>query len=301
MPIIAYQSLNANSSTSHGLASMSFQRFTRDANAHATGGGHQALVLPHEPTNLQDAYHGPAHLRPVESLTGGQPASAFGAQVSLAYQNFYRAIGAMPDLMVVGEFDASHPDFSGMLGGSGMTVTAHPARKACQSFSAISQNAVASNIGFLGGGEGYVAYSVGDLVVVFVHVPNRIATSAHETQQFYLNIAHSLGARGKYIDLIIGDTNQPRFNFSAEVLNLAFGTTAYVNASSQSGISKFDNWNVTEGGTNSVGTKMYDVAVYRSDIDQLTGGPIYISQSSGAVTVTDHCGLAVGIARKSGG
>jgi hypothetical protein len=298
MPTIAYQSFNANSSSAHGLASIANQGFTRDTNAHATGKGHQALVLPHNPQNLQDAYEGPAHLRPIETLAGPQSVGAFGAQVSLAFQNFFRAIGAMPDIMVVGEFDASDPDYGNLLGGSNITITPHPAKKACQSFTAISQNPVASNIGAIRQGEGYVAYSVGAMTVVFVHVPNKVAAKAPDTQQFYRNVAQSLGERGKSIDLFIGDTNQPSFGFSAQALNAAFNTSAYVNASGQSGIDKFDNWNVQEGGTNSTGTKMYDIAVYRSDLVRLVAGPVYISQSSGATTVTDHCGLAVRIERK---
>jgi hypothetical protein len=298
MPTIAYQSFNANSSSTHGLASIAYQGFTRDTNAHATGHGHQALVLPHNPQNLQDAYEGPAHLRPIEALTGPQSVNAFGAQVSLAYQNFYRAIGAMPDIMVVGEFDASDPEFGNLLGGSNVTVTPHPAKKACQSFTAISQNPVASGISPIKQGEGFVAYSVGTMVVVFVHVPNKVAAKAPDTQQFYRNIAQALGEKGKSIALFIGDTNQPSSGYSAQALNAAFGTDAYVNASGKSGIGKVDNWNVQEGGTNSTGTKMYDIAVYRSDLVNLVAGPVYISQSSGATTVTDHCGLAVRIDRR---
>jgi hypothetical protein len=207
----------------------------------------------------------------------------------------------MPDIMVVGEFDASDPDFGNLLGGSNITVTPHPAKKACQSFTAISQNRVAANIRPLTQGEGYVAYAVGTMVVVFVHVPNKVAAKSADAQQFYRNIAHALGEKGKVIDLFIGDTNQPSFGFSAQALNMAFGTDAYVNASGKSGITKFDNWNVQEGGTNSVGTKMYDIAVYRSDMVDLLAGPAYISQSSAAVTVTDHCGLALRIERKRGG
>jgi len=298
MPTIAYQSFNSNSSATHGLASMAYQGFTRDTNAHVTGHGHQALVLPHNPHNLQDAYEGPAHLRPIETLTGPQSANAFGAQISLAYQNFYRAIGSMPDIMVVGEFDASDPDFGNLVGSANMTVTPHPAKKACQSFTAISQNRIAAKISPIRQGEGYVAYSVGDMTVVFVHVPNKVAAKAGDAQQFYRNVAQALGERGRTIDLFIGDTNQPSFGFSAQALNAAFDTGAYTNASGQSGIEKFDNWNVSEGGTNSTGTKMYDIAVYRSDVNKLTAGPVYISQSAGATTVTDHCGLAVRIERK---
>ncbi len=298
MPTIAYQSFNANASSTHGLASISNQTFTKNTNAHATARGDQALVLPHNASDLTSPVHGPAHLRPVENPSGPPTMTTFGAQISLAFQNFYRSLGAMPDIMVVGELDTSHPDFTGMVAGPGISSTAHPAKKACQSFTAISQNAVASGISVLQNGEGYVAYAVGKLTAVFVHVPNRIATNASETVKFYLNIAGSLGGNSKIIDLIIGDTNQPSFNFSAQVLNQAFGTNAYVNASSQADIVRFDSWNVPAGGTNSVGTKVYDIAVYRSDINILRQGPVYISQSSGAVTVTDHCGLAVTIDRK---
>ena len=52
-------------------------------------------------------------------------------------------------------------------------------------------------------------------------------------------------------------------------------------------------------GFNSVATKMYDIAVYRSDTVVLKQATAYLSQSSGGVTVTDHCGLAVEIERKS--
>jgi hypothetical protein len=301
MPTIAYQSFNANASTTHGLASIANQRFTRDTNAHVTGQGHQALVLPHNAGDLATPIHGPAHLRPIERLEGQHSAPVFGTQVSLAFQNFYRALGAMPDIMVLGELDTSHPDFASMMGGTGMSVAAHASRKACQSFTVVSQTDIASGVKFLDAGEGYVVYTVGGMIVVFVHVPNRIATSAVETKQFYLNIAQAVCTGGRQIDVVIGDTNQPGFNFSEQVLNNAFGTNAYRNASSQAGAAKFDNWNVEEKGTNSTGTKMYDVAIYRSDLNEVTGGPIYLSQSSGAVTVTDHCGVALTIKRKGAG
>jgi hypothetical protein len=301
MPTIAYQSFNANSSSTHGLDSIAKQRFTKDTNSYVTSQGHQALVLPSDPGNLTAPLEGPAELKPIELLVDKQTVGTFGTHISLAYQNFYRALQSMPDIMVIGELDTSHADFSSMIGGTDTSLTAHPSKKACQSFTAISQTQVASCLTFLKSGEGFVVYAVGDLTVVFVHVPNRIATSSSETQQFYYNIAHSLAAKSKQIDLIIGDTNQPRFNFSAEVLNIAFGTKAYINASSTASIVKYDNWQVEEKGTNSTGTKMYDVAVYRSDVNDVKAGPVYISQSSGGITVTDHCGVGLTIERKKTG
>jgi hypothetical protein len=107
--------------------------------------------------------------------------------------------------------------------------------------------------------------------------------------------------KGKMIDLVIGDTNQGSFNFTASVLNVAFGTNAYKNATAGASVNKIDNFNVVEKGTNSNATKMYDVAVYRSDMVALKQPTAYLSQSSGAVTVTDHCGLGVYIERKKSG
>ncbi len=77
------------------------------------------------------------------------------------------------------------------------------------------------------------------------------------------------------------------------MLNAAFLTKTYKNASSTGQIEKIDNHNVTERGTNSTGTKMYDVCLYRSDLVRLLAGPFYLSQSTGAVTVTDHCGVGM--------
>jgi hypothetical protein len=298
MPLIAYQSFNANSSSNHGLAATSLQRFTRETNAYVTKQGHQALVLPSDSGNLGTAIEGPAHLKPIEVLGSSQTINVFGTQISLLWQNFYREFGAMPDIMVCGEMDTSHPDFTGMVSDPNVTLEPIPAKKACQSFTAISQTPIASQIEFLTSGEGFAAYSVAGLIVVFVHVPNRIATSRNETQDFYLKIAHTLQVNHKIIDLVIGDTNQASFNFTAESLNLAFRTNAYKNATPAARVTKIDNFNVVENGTNSTGTKMYDVAVYRSDMVDLKNPTAYLSQSSGAVTVTDHCGLGVFIERK---
>jgi hypothetical protein len=207
----------------------------------------------------------------------------------------------MPDIMVCGEMDTSHPDFTGMVSDPNVTIKPIPAPKACQSFTAISQTPIASQIEFLTSGEGFAAYSVAGLTVVFVHVPNRLATSRTGTEEFYRNIAQTLLVNHRNIDLVIGDTNQGSFNFTAEVLDQAFGINVYKNATASSKVKKIDNYNVFENGTNSTGTKMYDVAVYRSDVVDLKSPVVYLSQSSGAVTVTDHCGLGVFIERKKTG
>lgn len=300
MPIIAYQSFNANASKTHGLTQTSGQRFTKDTNRYVTGQGHQALVLPSNPGNLTAPIYGPAHLVPIETLDSSQQTTTvFGSHIALAWQNFYRQFGGMPDVMVFGELDARHSDFSGMWSDKNVNVTAFPQTRACQSFSSISQTALASQIVTVGSGEGFVVMSVAGFIVVFVHVPNRIATKSDETKAFYKDIAQTLGQHGIMIHLVIGDTNQSSPGYTAEVLNAAFQTTAYKNAGS-GGVKAVDNWNVTSGGTNSNATKMYDVAVYRSDVVEMKK-LAYLSQSSGGVTVTDHCGLAVQIEGKKQG
>ena len=296
MPVIAYQSFNANSSKNHGLSALTLQRFTKETNKYVTAKGDQALVLPSDPMDISTPIEGPAQLKPIEPLVDAQPLNVFGSQIALLWQNFYRQFGSMPDIMVCGEMDSSNSDFSAVVTDSKVTLTPHPAKMACQSFTAISQSTVTSQ--FIKAGEGFVLYTVGNLVVCFVHVPNKIATSKHAVEKFYFEIAHYVGAHGAVIHVVLGDTNQPSFNFTAACLNIAFGTNAYVNASNGSSVEKIDNWNVTEKGTNSTGTKMYDIAVYRSDIVSLKKGTAYVSQSSSSVTITDHCGLGLDVELK---
>lgn len=298
MPIIAYQSFNANSSSNHGLAATSLQRFTQDTNQRVTQEGHQALVLPTVPTEggITAPVYGPAHLRPIESLGPLQPVSVFGAQIALLWQNFYRAFGLMPDIMVCGEMDMSHPDFTRLVIDERVRIENFPSAKACQSFTAISQSPLGAKA--VMNGEGFVVYLISGLVVVFVHVPNRIARDFDLTKKFYWDIAQAIKSHGGIIHLVIGDTNQSSFGFTAEVLNATFETRAYKNASDSAQLSKIDNYNVIEHGSNSSGSKMYDVCVFRTDLVRLESGPVYLSQSSGAVTVTDHCGLGVHVAAK---
>ena len=299
MPLIAYQSLNANSSKTPGLSSISMQRFTKDTNARVTKLKHEALVLPHDTQDLATPIQGPANkVRIAELTSSSHTYGVFGSQIALTWQNFHRQFTAMPDIMVIGELDMSNPELVNMVSGKGVVVKSFVAKKACQSFTAISQGPRASQIEFLQSGTGYVGYSVGGLVVVFVHVPNVIAKSKNETEVFYFRVAHELNVNGNIIDLVIGDTNQSSFNFTADALNIAFKTKVYRNATATPSVSPIDNWNVTQGGTNSVATKMFDIAVYRSDLVELKQAAAYVSQSSGGVTVTDHCGLAVEIERK---
>jgi hypothetical protein len=248
--------------------------------------------------DISTPIEGPAELKPIEVLVDKQPLIVFGSQIALLWQNFYRVFGEMPDIMVCGEMDSSNSDFSSVVTDSKVTLTPHPAKMACQSFTAISQSTVASKLLCIKAGEGFVLYLVDNLVVCFVHVPNKIATSKTAVQQFYFDIATHVKLLGAVIHVVLGDTNQPSFNFTASCLNVAFKTEAYVNANNGSNVVKIDNWNVTEKGTNSTGTKMYDIAVYRSDAVELKKETAYVSQSSSSVTITDHCGLGLNVVKK---
>ena len=71
-----------------------------------------------------------------------------------------------------------------------------------------------------------------------------------------------------------------------------------MNANNGSNVVKIDNC-FTAMGTNSTGTKMSDIAVYRSDAVELKKETAYVSQSSSSVTITDHCGLGLNVVKKS--
>jgi hypothetical protein len=296
MPVIAYQSFNANSSNTHGLASMWQQPLTRATANRVTGAGHQALVLPSLDNEFTLPVEGPAHLRPIQALVGPPTQVAFGNQIALIYQNIYRAIGTMPDLLVCGELDVSNADFAALRQNSGLHASVTGNAKACQCFTAFAQAGVAAQIQLLAEGLGFVIYSIAGLSVLFVHVPNAIATDALKVRDFYAQLNNHLVTIGRGpIDLVIGDTNQSSSNFTQNALSQGFA-----NAHANTAVSPFDNWQVTQGGTNSAGTKMFDVAVYNTTTINLEAGPVYLSQSSGGVTVTDHCGLAVKVSRKQG-
>jgi hypothetical protein len=296
MPIVAYQSFNANVSTTHDFNSMKFQRFTKDTNAHMTGQGNDVLEYPTNRAILDVPIEGPAYKRPISRLESDQhTVGVFGSHICQMWQHFVRQFGRMPDLMVIGEMDSSHQDFKTMVSGDNLRFDAFPNAKACQSFSAICQNPEGGRVTAVAAGVGYVVYSVADLNMVFVHVPNEIATNQPAMQKFYSQIANELTRGGKVIHVVLGDTNQQRPNFTADVLNAAFGVTTYQTAALSA--SPVDVYQGVAGGTNSNASKMYDVAVYRSDVLELKK-IAYISQSATSVTVTDHAGLGIHVERK---
>jgi hypothetical protein len=293
MPIIAYQSFNANSSSNHSTQAVSFQRFTKDTNANTKKRKHDILEYPQDPTDLATPIEGPAFKHEVPFLTKDMhTTNVFGNHISQTWQHFVREFGAMPNIMVIGELDSSHTDFNKIVGGSNVNLESFSQTKACQSFTAISQSDTGSQIKLVASDIGYVAYSVFDLNVVFVHVPNAIATDKGKMQVFYKQVSQKIKMGGDVIHLVLGDTNQKTLSFTADVLNSCFGVTAYQTAASQASL--IDTYPLLTTGTNSTGKEMYDVAVYRSDLLDLEKA-VYISQSPTGVTVTDHCGLGVSV------
>jgi hypothetical protein len=295
MPIIAYQSFNSNASTTHDLDSLTFQYFTKLANRNAIREDHQALVLPSDPNNLTVPIEGPANLMDIEPLTDDQPVVAFGGQISLICQNLARSLGATPDILVLGEMDSSGPEFVKISKDPSVLYQQSVNEKACQSFTAIIPIQNQTKISRICFGEGYVVYKVFDLNVIFVHVPNAIAKSTTDATNFYRKIIQTAMGKGGVIHLVIGDTNQASIDFTPKCLNAVDSLGKYVNSAGSGKIEVVDSYESSIFGTNSTGTQMYDVAVYRSSVVKLLGGPSYLSQSSTGTTVTDHCGLGVNI------
>jgi hypothetical protein len=352
VPIIAYQSFNANSSHDHGLKALSHQTFTQAANAHMAQHQHQALVLPHDPNNMTKIYYGPAEKKtPVDLKTFqtqntdyfmsyveqfrqeydiDKPASeiikdpfvmqkmqeymisqtvgVFGGQISAVWANFARTLNAVPDVMVCGEIDASHPDLADAFSDPSITVKVASAQKACQCFSVVSQTALASKIMHISEDVGYVACRISDINVLFVHVPNAMCKKREEMEQWYFKIANNFKSNGQTLDLVIGDTNQGSSDFTRQVLDAAFNVP-YQNAlGSDKQISKIDSViasstgtgnvynNVVESGTNAGGTAMFDVAVFNSQTIKCNK-LVYVSQAATGVTITDHSGLGVDVER----
>ncbi len=291
--IIAYQSFNANSSSTHSFSSMSDQRFTKSTNSNAMDWEEEILQYPTDRHNLNSPIEGPANKLPINKYKNSQHnVGIFGDHLSQVYQHFQRALGGMPDIMVIGEMDSSHQDFNMMVSGSNLTLNSFPNKKACQSFSATWQG---NHVKQLTAGVGYVVFSVNGFNIVFVHVPNEFATNEEKMINFYFGIAKDVNISGNIIHAVLGDTNQRRTNFTAEVLNYAFGVKTYATASDTAVL--VDTFPPRETGTNSNGKLMYDVAVYRSDLLELKN-VAYISQSSTTFTVTDHCGLGIHVEAK---
>ncbi|QZH74181.1 MAG: hypothetical protein JY451_10580 [Erythrobacter sp.] len=298
MPIIAYQSFNSNASTTHSLGSATAQHFTKLANTHATGLGQMVDVAPYATDTLGEPVQGPVHRRPVgvHDDNNFRTAQPLGGHVATLWQNVYRAMGAMPDIMVCGEIDASHPELSSFVSGSDFSLVPFSDVMHCQSFTAIVPSANSGMLKFLGQGTGWVAYAVGRVVTLFVHVPNSFCNDASDLADWYSDINQRiLREQQLRIDMVIGDTNQSTLGRTSSALG-AKTCSFFANAMNGSSFVPFDGAGATFGGTNSTQSQMFDVAVYNEQFVRVEKGPIYLSPSGTGLTVTDHCGLAVKVA-----
>lgn len=307
MAIFFYQSVNSNSSHSQGIAASNSQRFT--VQTHNNQAANQAawrLSLPvasgGDPVR---PVHGPAQLVASEAqgyMRGGahtdqQFKSMLEAKVRESHQHMQRNFGTACDLYVIGELNASNPEWQGLSDHVGNLFSAVTTGKTCNSFSAF---AVKPGIFIeLGSGMGWAAYCVLNINVVFVHVPNSIATQSAQVVDFYRVINQTVKAKtGMDIDLVMGDTNQQNPSFTAQCVGAAIGKT-FITVHSQSDVNPYDAYGRSFGGTNSNGTRMYDTAVYNSatarSVDYIYLSQAGHSRDGQAAALTDHMGLAVSL------
>lgn len=305
--VIAYQSLNSNCSSTHGVMASAHQRFTDQAHDHfaSTYPKPSALVLPvgdgtFNPLPVQ----GPAQLLPFapegtmdkSNRDGGEFFNMVSGKFAQLNQNVHREFSRSYDLLVVGELDGSHPDWFKLQTTTGSFLYASNPARACNCFTVYGSSALNK---VLGEGTGWIAVQCGNIVAVFVHVPNSIAKNQIDSRAFYHSIGTQVTQLGKPIDIVMGDTNQPSDSFTSTVVSKAIGVPF---ADAQSGSLKvmdFHGLNNIQG-TNSNGAQKYDVLVYNTS----TVKPVklkYLSQfspTSGNVSaVTDHMGMAAEVER----
>ncbi|NYE60056.1 hypothetical protein FHW58_001208 [Duganella sp. 1224] len=282
---------------------------------------------------------GPAHLvapAPQGTIAKGFATTTFfdmmKHKVLQNRQALFRQMQGMPDVTAFGELDGGHADFSRM---NEYVVSkmagATSNDKACNNFTVYCANG--ANADCVGQGEGWYAIRYLGYVVVFVHVPNKLMKSPKPPKQgavrgvaaqrqtvaaakpyarpaggqstedrlvkFYQDIASTIIRNGGgTIDLIMGDTNQSSGGVTPRVVSKATGLT--FNNAHAGAIVPIDSYNVSVGGTNAKGDKLYDVAVYNAATVKVSK-VCYWSQlapfnnGSAVAAVTDHMGLAIQI------
>lgn len=310
MPVFAYQSLNSSAKTDRGVSASNSQKFTADThNNIAAGGGRWMLAMPVAEGVAPDIpIHGPAQLLPSAQLDyiqkGKHTNISFRKMVEgkarQNHQHLIRSLGRC-SLMVYGEMDGNHSEWQSMQEHAGNLLGAFSSGKACNSFSVHTNGSASHQI--LGQGMGWIALKSDGIRALFVHVPNSVATKEALTKKFYSDIHNNLlgVAGGGVIDVIMGDTNQPRLGYTQEMASAATGQNFSVFHQGKD-IQPEDAYQRSFGGTNSNATKKYDVAVYNTatvKIDDL----VYLSQctevagASGslAVAITDHMGIGIRI------
>lgn len=303
MPVvIAYQSLNSNCSSTHGVMASAHQRFTDQAHDHYSASYTQpsALVLPVADGDFNPLpVHGPAELRPFAPVgtmdksnrDGTEFFNMVSGKFSQLHQNVHREFSRPCDLLVVGELDGSHPDWAKLQLSTGTFLHASNPSRTCNCFTVYGSKPL-NNV--LGEGIGWIAVQCGNIVAVFVHVPNSVAKKQVDSQAFYHSIWSQLAPMGKQIDIIMGDTNQPCDAFTSTVVSKALNAT-FVDAQVGSlKVMDFHGLNNIQG-TNSNAKERYDILVYNTARVK----PVklkYLSQfspTSGSVSaVTDHMGMS---------
>lgn len=203
MPIFSYQSFNAPNTNAHELKWLIPQKETKATHNHlATSTEPQGLVYPTLHGAMFDAKHypdgppedryalaveGPANL--VKTASPGtitrklSTTDFFEMMKHKVLQNrqaVYRKLKDMPHVIAYGELDSKAPQSKMMeqyVGGS----MSDPSKNdfACQSFSVYCANGLKTVC--VGQGEGWYAIRYDGLVVVFVHVPNRLMKKSADT------------------------------------------------------------------------------------------------------------------------
>lgn len=253
-------------------------------------------------------------------------------------QGVFREMNQMPHVTAFGELNGANADFQTMneYVVSNMAGATNN-KKACNNFTVYCSNGIKANC--VGQGDGWYAINYLGYTVVFVHVPNRLmkaaktsaaapakpgpvrgAAAQHQSKAaaskpyarpaggqttedrlvaYYKGIADTiLNNGGGIIDLVMGDTNQSSGGVTPNVVSKA--TNLDFKRAHTGNISPIDGYNISVGGTNAKGDKMYDVAVYNAATVKMKK-VCYWSQlapfgnGSSVAAVTDHMGLAVEI------
>jgi hypothetical protein len=212
------------------------------------------------------------------------------------HQTQFREHGSACDLMVLGEINTNSPEQTGLanLLSSSPSLSVSPATKACQNFSAFPHSP--TNCKIINQGDGWIAIQYENINVVFVHVPNSIAGSESQLQQFYQGISNDVtGKTSGVIDLVMGDTNQSSSGVTPRVLSKVVGVK-FEDAHDGHAIEIANAHNKTVFGTNAKGTKKYDVAVYNTQtlkVSEPSYCAPFVRFGQNAAAITDHMGLSV--------
>lgn len=325
--VIAYQSLNSNVSHEHDLEASTSQMHTRKAQRTLAGKKSEpySLNFPTIDDPKPDlAVHGPAQLVPTASADAidvkkskkrkvddvdqedkelqdamDRMLGMFQGKARQIYQHAHREFGLPCNLLVFGELDGKNKAWSKTTAATGELVHASVFPKACNCFSLHSANS-ASTTKFIDEGDGWVAANCNGVRVVFVHVPNSLATDAAKAVAFYKEIKNkvlnNVSGGGGVIDVVMGDTNQSSALFSPTNISAGMDGKFKDAHSASEKISPVDTYNVKFKGTNSVDSKKFDVAVYNTATVKKIDVRYFsqLSHSGGsAAAYTDHMGVLV--------